>query len=187
MSSAKQPPKTRKQKKKPRRSTEPKRRYFGVHGDRGPEPRPKAPGGSMLGKLMNMFAASIVIAVTTTDDDVRAAGGDFIEAMVGHRCGPKCWHAQGETDAEREAWWAERLREYDDKKAARAMKNLADVMPPATAAPAEPQRCAAKTKTCFPPAPPTFVRCCLPEHHAGPHCDKPGRPIPPGAVAWWTD
>jgi hypothetical protein len=43
---------------------------------------------SALGDLLRKLAVKV-------DKAIEDAGGDPIEALHGHRCGPDCWHKQG--------------------------------------------------------------------------------------------
>jgi hypothetical protein len=127
----------------------------------------------LLGKLVDMFAAGVVLAVLTPEEDVRAAGGNLFAAMSGHKCGPDCPHAVGTTPAERQAWWDKRLMEYDERQAALARQTIAPwLQPPPVAV-----RCGAKCDG---------KQCCFQAGHALPHRDTPDTSMPQGGRAWWT-
>src|SRR5262249_21750533 len=106
----------------------------------------------ILGKVLDMAICTTLVAITTPEEAIRAAGGDRFEAMRGHHCGPDCYHAVGKTPEEKQAWWNKRIQDYEADLARRAH-------PPALV-PRCPSVCDGK-------------QCCYAEKHPPPHSDKP--------------
>lgn len=75
---------------------------------------------------VTQVGGTLLLVMLTPEEDIEAAGGDVVEAINGHRCGPDCWHAcdgTGGSPAERQAWWDGRMRKYrEDKKAREALR-----------------------------------------------------------------
>lgn len=140
-------------------------------------------------KVATFLGAAIVHAITTPDEAVRAAGGDLVEAMGGHRCGPDCWHAPEGTAAEKQAWWDKRLADFD----ARVARTEGTVRTAAGAqASAEASRCQAMHQTTpevqqgikMPHGIPT--QCVHSTGHKGAHQNAAWRDGKPGGVSWWS-
>lgn len=112
-----------------------------------------------LGKLAEFVGGAILLAVHTPESAVRAAGGNFIEAMGGHKCGPECWHAPHGTPEERKAWWDKTLADFDARR--------------------HTSRCSATHGI-------AGERCTLVAGHTGAHRDAAWRDGKPGGVSWWS-
>lgn len=76
-----------------------------------------ASGALDLSRGLLKLGGLVFLAVTVSDKALRAAGGDLVEAMGNHKCGPDCWHAIGKTRAERARWWADKLKAYEERMA----------------------------------------------------------------------
>lgn len=144
-------------------------------------------------KVATFLGATFVRALFTPDEAVRAAGGDLIEAMGGHACGPECWHAPEGSVAEKQAWWDKRIADFDAKVAARASRRPAGWKPCAACLDSGPDavstcshgkmemRCEAYNgmtrcvRTCIDGVP-----------HAGAHQDDKWATGAHGAVSWWS-
>lgn len=151
----------------------------------------------ILGKVVELGAVALVMAIRTPEQAIRAAGGSLLDAMNGHVCGPDCrQHFPDGTPEERKAKWEERLAAYDKrvrnarpsgwKPCARCLELGPDGVRACTHGEIEDTRCRAVHGMVLGFGLETSSRCIHTAGHAGAHQDERWRDNKPGAVSWWS-